>query len=334
VKPSDALAAMELCYEAGVPFHLEGEPGVGKTSLVYQLAAKKKAKVLVTRLADREPSDFQIPMIDQKTKSVHWITPDDFPTVTSAQPMFWFFDEWRQGIPQVQNVAGRLLNERMLGNYKVPDNVYICAASNRAKDRAATNRTPSHIGSRFNWLLVEPHIGDWTTWAIQHGVETEIIAFLKWRSEFLSKFDPNVDVSPTCRAWEKTDNIVKANKKKKVPVPLAVEERVHAGNLGDGVAAELVGFLSIWRNLTDPTVMLMNPDKCDIPTDPATLCAVCGALAKKATTTNMDRVVRLAGRMPAEFSVLLITSAVEQDNALTKTRPFIEWADKNQHVLA
>ena len=333
MKPSDALLAMELALEANVPFHLEGEPGVGKTSLVYELGKRTKREIIVTRLADREPSDFQIPEIDTKAHKVHWITPDDFP-LPNCKPTIWFFDEWRQGIPQTQNVAGRLLNERCLGLYKVPDNVYICAASNRAKDRAATHKTPSHIASRFEWLLVEPDYNDWRTWAINAGVETEIIAYLGWLNEMLSAFDPYADVSPTCRAWEKTDRIIKANKKRKTPVPLAVEERVHAGNLGDAAAAELVGFLQIWRQLTDPQAMLMSPDKCELPKDPATLCAVCGALARKATETNFDRVVKIANRMSDEFSVLMITQATARDATLASTRPFIAWADKHQNALS
>lgn len=335
MKASQVAAALELLIESGVPAHIEGPPGVGKTSVVYQVAAKKKMQVYVTRLADREPSDFQIPEIDSKKHSVRWITPDEFPQ-EGCGPTVWFFDEWRQGMPQVQNVAGRLLNERCLGAYKVPDQVYICAASNRAKDRAATNRMPSHIASRFNWLSMEADVGDWCQWALNNGIETELIGFIRWRSELLSAFDPSQDVSPTCRAWEYVNRNLIAHKKRKLSdkLPASVEERLHAGHIGNGAAAELMGYLQVFRTLPDPSAMLMNPDKCEIPTQPATLCAICATLARKATDTNMDRVVRLANRMQDEYSVLLVTQAVQRDAKLSSTRPFISWAEKHQDALA
>jgi signal recognition particle GTPase len=47
----------------------------------------------------------------------------------------------------------------------------------------------------------------------------------------------------------------------------------------------------------------------------------------------MERVVKYALRMPAEFQVLLVKDAVTRDNALTNTKAFNEWATKNSSVL-
>ena len=337
MKASQIMDAVELLAKARLPVHLDGPPGVGKTSVINQVAKKMKHEVFITRLADHESSDFQVPYVDVAKGVLRYITSEEFPK-QGCKPTFWFFDEWRQGHPQVQNVAGRLLNERRLGKYQVPDNVYICAASNRAKDRAATNRMPSHIADRFNHLTMEADIHDWTSWAINAGIETEVIAFLRWKSELLSAFDPNADVSPTCRSWQKVSETLaelkKARAKNKDAFPHAVEERIHAGHIGNGAAAELMGFLPIFRTLPDPAAMLMNPDQCALPTEPATLCALAGALAKRATPNNIDRVVRIGNRLQDEFSVLMITQALAYDASLSSTKAFISWANAHQEAMS
>ena len=56
-------------------------------------------------------------------------------------------------------------------------------------------------------------------------------------------------------------------------------------------------------------------------------------LATKATKDNIERVVKYALRLPAEFQVLLMKDAITRDNELTQTKSFNEWAIKNADVM-
>ena len=47
----------------------------------------------------------------------------------------------------------------------------------------------------------------------------------------------------------------------------------------------------------------------------------------------MERVVKYALRLPAEFQVLLMKDAIARDNDLTQTKSFNEWAIKNADVM-
>jgi len=85
--------------------------------------------------------------------------------------------------------------------------------------------------------------------------------------------------------------------------------------------------------LPDPDMVIMAPKKAVVPTDPATLYAICGAVAQKASEQNMKNVVEYANRLPVEFSVLLIRDCVNRDENLVKTRAFIEWTSKHSDVL-
>ena len=66
----------------------------------------------------------------------------------------------------------------------------------------------------------------------------------------------------------------------------------------EGASAEFVGFLKIHRKLPNPDSILMNPNQANVPDDPATLYALCGTLAHKATRANFDSVITYVSRMP------------------------------------
>lgn len=332
MKASDIASSVKLLLLSGkVPLVL-GPPGIGKTSVIEQVTAELGDELLVTRLADKEPVDLLgLPVVDMKSGTTKWLTPDEFPR--GKKPITWFFDEWAQGLPTVQNVAGRLLNERKLGNYTLPDNVRIVAASNRNKDRAATNRIPGHIASRFTWLTMEADINDWSGWAAKNAVDQNVIDFLRWRDNLLSAYDPSADVSPNPRAWENVSDVRKMAKKQGMILNHAVEEAIYAGMVGPGAASEFMGVMQTLKGLGDPTAMLMNAASATLPTAPATLAALSIGISRKATQANMAQVVTLANRLPDEFSVLLIMLATKRDEALSRTRPYVDWSVKHADAL-
>ena len=104
------------------------------------------------------------------------------------------------------------------------------------------------------------------------------------------------------------------------------EFAVFTGDVGEGAAAEFCAFLKIYRKLPSPDAILLNPAKVDVPTDPATLYALCGALAHRTAQDNFGRVMSYVTRMPAEFVVLFINDATRRKPELTATKEFIKWA--------
>ena len=116
-------------------------------------------------------------------------------------------------------------------------------------------------------------------------------------------------------------------------VPADAEYECFKGAVGEGRGAEFVGFLKIHRKLPNPDNILMNPTTANVPDDPATLYALCGTLAHKATLANFDRVITYVARMPKEFSVLCISYATRKNDELASSGAFTKWAVDNQDVL-
>ncbi len=155
----------------------------------------------------------------------------------------------------------------------------------------------------------------------------EVVSFIRFRPGLLHDFDAQRDKNPTPRSW--VEGVARLIGR----VPTEAEFETFKGAVGEGAAAEFTGFLRIFRKLPNPDAVLLDPNGSAVPSDPATLYALCGALAQRASSSNMDRVCTYASRMPPEFSVLLVSYAVRRDPDIANTAAFTQWAVQHQNVL-
>lgn len=326
MKPSHVAEALETLIPINQPVFIWAPPGVGKSQVVQQVTTKLKRDLRDVRAVLLDPVDLRgLPAINGDNRA-HWCPPEFLPRKGKG---ILFLDELNAAPPMVQAACYQLVLDRKLGEYKLPDGWAVIAAGNRETDKAVTHRMPSALANRFVHIEFEVDLGDWVTWALDKGIMTEVIAFLQFRPALLHAFDPakNDKAFPTPRAWEFVSNILKQTPS------TDIEYELIKGTVGDGAAAELLGFLKIFRSLPNPDAVLMNPDQGDIPSDPATLYAICGALAPKASSQTMGNLVKYANRLPAEFSVLLIRDSIRNNNEVVNTRAYIEWASAHSDVL-
>lgn len=326
MKPSLVSKALEVLFTANKPCFIWGPAGAGKSQVVAQTATRLRREMRDVRVILLDPVDLRGLPTTMNGRS-HWAPPAFLPENGEG---VLFLDELNAAPQLVQASCYQLILDREIGEYRLPDGWVIVAAGNRDTDRAVVNRMPSPLANRFVHIEFEPDIDDWVAWALDADIMTELIAFLRFRPTLLHAFDPkrNDKAFPTPRAWETVSKILEASPAREL------EYELLQGTVGEGAAAEVLGFLRIFRELPDPDQVLMNPDQADIPmNNPGALFALCGAIARKASTANMDRVVRLANRLPAEFSVLLIRDATTRDKALQKTRPYIKWISAHKDVL-
>lgn len=68
-----------------------------------------------------------------------------------------------------------------------------------------------------------------------------------------------------------------------------MEYELFRGTVGDGAAAEFMGFFRVWRELPSVEDILANPADALVPDDPAALYAVCEAPLEKAADGNGQR---------------------------------------------
>jgi hypothetical protein len=199
--------------------------------------------------------------------------------------------------------------------------VSVVAAGNRETDRGVTYTMASPLANRF--LHIDPfevNFDDWRNWALNAKLRTEVINFINFRPGLLNDFDGTKKAFPTPRTWEFVHRILDDGNTQEI------ERAMIGGAVGEGAGAEFAGFLKIYRNLPNPDAVLMNPKTAEIPTDPATLYALCGALSVRASEANFDRMIQYCSRMKPEFQVLAIRDSVKRTPELTQMQAFTQWA--------
>lgn len=305
---------------------IEGAPGGGKTTIVHEVADELGIPCIERHMPTMLVEDFGIPYPDDEGFS--YKLPDWFPVKGKAPEQgILLFDDRNQAGADLQKVLANICQARTLHGVSIPDGWMVVSTGNRQSDRAGANRVLSHLRNRETVLELDTHLDDWTTWAVDHNVRPEVVSFIRFRPNLLHDFDPQRDQNATPRSWVEGVSTVLGN------VPDEAEYECFKGAVGEGAAAEFLGFLRVFRKLPNPDTILMNPDTAEVPSDPATLYALSGALSYRCTESNFSRAVTYLERMPPEFSVLAVSSATRRDPELSNTPAFTQWAVKHQDVL-
>lgn len=307
---------------------IEGSPGGGKTTIVQQAAEELGVPCIERHMPTMLVEDFGILFPETGSDMLHYKLPEWFPVKGKAPERgILLFDDRNQAGPDLQKVLANICQARNLHGVSMPDGWQVISTGNRQSDRAGANRVLSHLRNRETAYELETHLDDWTVWAIDNNVKSEVVSFIRFRPNLLHDFDPQRDQNATPRAWVEGVSDVLGT------VPAEAEFESFKGAVGEGAAAEFVGFVRIFRKLPNPDAILLNPSTSDVPSDPATLYALSGALAQRATEGNFERVCTYSERMPPEFSVLTVSYAARRNPDLANTQAFTQWSINHQNVL-
>ena len=150
------------------PLMIWGQPGIGKSDTVAQVAQQLGRPLIDIRLPLMEPTDMRgIPYLaDIKTydkrgnlvrdeqgvpileKECRWSPPIDLPRDESSKAIV-FYDELSSATPSVQAATYQIVLNRRIGNYELPKDAAIVAAGNRVRDRGVAYNMPSALRNRF-----------------------------------------------------------------------------------------------------------------------------------------------------------------------------------------
>ena len=146
----------EVAFDLDQPVMVWGQPGVGKSDAVRQMAEAKGAVLVDIRLSQYDSVDLRgIPSVESgltrwnMPATLPFVGNPDFPT---DRPIVVFFDEINGAAPAVAGVAYQLVLDRAAGEHKLLPNVRIVAAGNREGDKGVTNKMPLPLANRFAHL--------------------------------------------------------------------------------------------------------------------------------------------------------------------------------------
>lgn len=306
---------------------IEGAPGGGKTSIVHDVARHLGVPVIERHMPTMLVEDFGVPYPDGNG-SFRYHLPDWFPVKGEAPEQgILLFDDRNQASPDLQKVLANICQARTLHGVPLPDGWMVVSTGNRQSDRAGANRVLSHLRNRETVIEYDTDLDSWTAWAVSHGVRPEVVAFIRFRPDLLHDFDPQRDQNPTPRSWVEGVSALLGH------IPAEAEYDCFKGAVGEGAATEFMGFLRLYRDLPDIDGIIADPVGAVVPSDPTTLYALAGALAYRASRDNFEAIMTYADRMPPEFAVLLVSTALKRDTGIVSHPVFAAWAAKNANLL-
>lgn len=320
------------------PIMMWGQPGVGKSDLVSQVAAHHNAVLVDIRLSQYDSVDLRgIPSPDTATGLTVWFAPATLPFVgnpafATDRPILLFLDEINAAQPSVAAVAYQLIHDRAVGEHKLLPNVVIVAAGNRETDRGVTNRQPLPLANRFTHIEIGVDVDAWCAWAQDAGLPMIGIAFMQFRKPLLSTFDPAKPdkAFATPRTWAKALRYFASS------MPDSVRHAAMAGAIGDGPAAEFWGFAEVWQNILKPSQIIADPLGVKLPDELSTLYAttvsVSGAMNTQTVAPLNQFLMRLSDSNP-ELVVLAWQLAARRDKSLLATPAFLAYAKQFKSLI-
>jgi len=331
MKASSLISIISSLIEQKVPTFLWGAPGIGKSSIVKQIAKEKSIGFIDLRLALMDPTDLKgIPFYDKESHTALWAPPAFLPKNGKG---ILFLDELNSAPPSVQASAYQLILDRKVGEYELPSGWAIIAAGNREGDRGVTYRMPSPLANRFVHFEMEVDVDDWRYWAYQNSVDERIISYISFKNEHLFTFDPKSDIKSfaTPRSWEYVDSILKSDIKEELLLDCL------SGAIGREVAVGFLSFAKVMNKLPDiKNILACGSDAYSDEVDVlyALSTGLVSALLKDNTKENLDNLLHYSLELKSEFAVMVVQDLQRNGINMEHSEAFKKWVRKFAYLLA
>ena len=332
MKAQNISKSLDKLIESQIPVFVWGSPGIGKSSIIKQIALDKGLKFVDLRLSLLDPTDLKgIPFFDKDNHEAVWASPNFLPKEPDSKGIL-FLDEINTAPPSVQASAYQLVLDRKVGDYELPEGWSIVAAGNHESDRGVVYRMPPPLANRFVHLNMEVSFEDWKGWAYENGIESSIIAFLHYDNEKLFDFDPskNQKSFPTPRSWEYVDKILSSG----IDATLLMD--IISGAVGSESATAFMSFRKVMHKLPDIDKLLADEDV-EVEHDSQVLFALIAGIItnikQDSSKEKIDNALKFSLTLPKEFSVMLVKDMQQNRINVESSTVWDDWVEEFAYLL-
>ena len=331
-------------------FFLEGEPGIGKSSIMDALERHFGDAYAYAYFdcAQKDLGDIAMPSIDRDRKVTEYF-PNAVLQLQTGKPVIIMLDEFTKAPAPVQNMLHPLLEARnpRLGDIALPKGSIVFLTGNLSGEGLGDN-VKAHTLNRVTRVRVrKPTADEWLSWAVNNDIDPVVMA---WVNQFPHAMESYLDgnqegnpyifnpkkmqgsfVSPRSLQLVSND-VLKQREQNSANAVLAAM----IGTIGESGARDLHAFVEYQDQLPAWETVISNPKSATLPTSPGA-CAVMvfGAIAKIDRTTItpfMEYVERMASEWQAVFAVNIAKNPDKKQLAFTSTK-FRDWALNNVDIL-
>jgi len=328
-------------------FLLEGEPGIGKSSLLESIADSLGFDHAYIDVPNMDLGDIAMPVIDHETKTTRYYPNARF-KVHNHKPLVIMLDEFTKGADPVKNMLHPMLEKAnpRLGDIPISKDTIVFLTGNLSTDGVGDS-LKAHSRNRIVPVrIAKPSAEEWIEWGIGKGIEAEVLAWVNQYPQVLASYtDPaqadnpyiysprktmGAFVSP--RSLETASNIVRTRKDNDADTVIAAL----TGAIGEAGARDMQAYIEFADQLPTWEQTVQQPKTTHIPTSPgACAIVVFGAISrvtKETITPFMEYLERFSPEWQAVFAINIAKSGTKQSIAFN-CRAFSDWVAKNQDLL-
>jgi hypothetical protein len=331
----------------GNRFLLQGEPGIGKSSIIKALQEKTGYAACYIDVPNMDLGDIAMPIIDHETKTTKYYPNARF-QFHLGKPVIIMLDEFTKGAEPVKNMLHPLLevvNPR-LGDVPVPPGSIIFMTGNLSSDGVGDG-LKAHTKMRVTAVETsKPTAKEWLVWAADNGIAPVVMAWVDRNPHALASyrdgdqqgnqyiFMPNTvqGAVVTPRTLELASNIVKVRESfDHVALHSAL-----VGTIGAPAAAGLASFIEHQDSLPSWKDIIENPTTTRLPASQGAFAVLVFGAVERVEKATLSSFMTYLGRADEEWQTIfclgISRSKTKQAFAFT-SKAFSDWTIKNADLL-
>jgi hypothetical protein len=346
----------------------QGEPGIGKSSML---------KVLAKRFPDYELAyidctlldlgDFALPYTEMASGirnkdaehqlKITLFAPNARFKFQSGKPVIVMLDEIGKAMKAVKNVLLTLMLEKRIGDISLPEGSIVFGTTNLATDGVGDS-LEAHARNRVCFVTVrKPHAGfgadgsidadSWGAWALDNDIAPEIIAWVKQFPHALESYtesgqkDNPYIFNPTRagqsafvtpRSLEKASHIAK----KRNLLGESVTISMLSGTIGESAARDMQAFFTVVDKLPTWEAIMDSPATAKVPEDAVAKCILVFSALTRVDKDTLGKWLKYADRLDKELQALFARSLVKSTSKqamAVSNKEFVKWATDNQWLF-
>ena len=341
-------AAQLIVANPRLRFHLEGEKGIGKSSIMQILKPMLPNHIPVyrdvTTMAEGE-AGIPMPHHESRTSALY---PNAGFQLHTGKPVLLMLDELTKGSRYVVNMLHTMLERHnpRFGDLPLPEGSIVFSSGNLS-DEGIGDTMPAHTRDRMVVLRVrKPNAEEWLTWAANNGINPVVMAWVNETPQCLASYldgdqDENAYISNprrqqlsvvTPRSLDKASDLVSTRHLFSANALKASLE----GCVGAAAAYAMSAYIDYLDQLPRWQEVIDDPKNTRLPTSTgATAVMVFGAVSR-ITRETMDAAMiymsRLDPTWQATFAISVARNPERQAIAFS-SKAFADWLQKNEDLL-
>lgn len=328
---------------------VQGEIGIGKSSMLEVLAKRFPDHLpCYMDMTTKDLGDLMLPkMLQANGHDICRFAPNEEFGLHLDKPVILMLDEFGKANRAVQNACLRMLLERKIGVYSLPEGSIVFGTTNLAAEGVGDTIQP-HARNRIVFVeMRKPTSDEWLEWAMNSNVEPELLAWVNETPHCLASFKSvsNANdnqyifhpkeirpsfVSP--RSLAAASSLIAARSGMDQQTLIAGL----AGTVGVRAALDIQAFIHLADQLPSWDAIMKNPAKAPVPDDAAARCMLAFTAIGRVEPATIETWMEYADRLPKETQALFAMQAVKTDKRamLLKNKRFLGWAVQNNYLVS